>query len=50
MPKKSESKLMRKARDMGLRGESRNAYVYGSLRSTGWKPAKGRVSRGRRSR
>jgi len=40
MPKKLERALMRKARQMGLIGKRRNAYVYGTLRKTGWKPKK----------
>lgn len=38
MPKKLESQLKRRASKMGL-GEKRSAaYVYGTLRKTGWKP------------
>ena len=38
MPKKLERKLKRKARKMDLRKKSADAYVYGALRKTGWKP------------
>lgn len=40
MPKKLEKKLRREANKKGLKGERANAYVYGSLRKTGWKPKK----------
>lgn len=38
MPKKLEEKLKRQAKKLGLKGERVNAYVYGTLRKTGWKP------------
>jgi hypothetical protein len=38
MPKKLEKKLKRKASKMGLSEERADAYVYGTLRKTGWKP------------
>jgi hypothetical protein len=38
MPKKLESKLKREASKKGLKGERNDAYVYGTLRKTGWKP------------
>jgi hypothetical protein len=38
MPKKLESKLKREAPKKGLKGERKDAYVYGTLRKTGWKP------------
>ena len=40
MPKKLEKKLRKEANKKGLKGERANAYVYGSLRKTGWKPKK----------
>ena len=40
MPKKLERKLRRQARKKGLTGERADAYVYGTLRKTGWKPKK----------
>ena len=40
MPKKLEQKLKRQAGKKGLKGERKNAYVYGTLRKTGWTPAK----------
>lgn len=36
MPKKMEEALKREAAKRGLTGERRNAYVYGTLRKTGW--------------
>ena len=38
MPKKLEEALMRAARKKGLKGERFNAFVYGTMRKTGWKP------------
>ena len=40
MPKKMEEKLKRQARKKGLKGEAFDAYVYGTMRDTGWKPKK----------
>jgi hypothetical protein len=40
MPKELEEKLERKARAKGLKGKRKNAFVYGTLRKTGWKPRK----------
>jgi hypothetical protein len=31
MPKKLEKSLMSRAKEMGLKGERRDAYVYGTL-------------------
>lgn len=39
MPKKLETQLKRQATKKGLRGERKDAYVYGALRKTGWKPS-----------
>jgi hypothetical protein len=38
MPKELEDKLKRQARRKGMKGERADAYVYGTLRKTGWKP------------
>lgn len=38
MPKELEEKLAREASQKGLSGERKNAYIYGTLRKTGWKP------------
>lgn len=40
MPKKLEKKLSKEAIKKGLTGKRRNAYIYGTLRRTGWKPKK----------
>lgn len=40
MPKKMEKKLKAKAKKKGLTGTKANAYVYGTMRKTGWKPSK----------
>ena len=42
MPKKLEAKLKREAASKGLKGERKDAYVYGSLRRMGWKPKRER--------
>jgi len=38
MPKKLHDALAREARQKGLKGERRDAYIYGGMRETGWKP------------
>jgi len=38
MPKAMERALRKKAVKMGLMGERKNAYIYGTMRKTGWKP------------
>jgi hypothetical protein len=38
MPKEMEDALKRKAKKKGLKGKRANAYVYGTMRKTGWKP------------
>jgi hypothetical protein len=40
MPKKMEKALEKEANKKGLKGKRKNAYVYGTLRKTGWKPKK----------
>ena len=42
MPKKLEKKLIRQAKKLDLTGERKKAYVYGTLRKTGWKPKRER--------
>jgi len=44
MPKALERKLRQEAREKGLTGERADAYVYGGLRNTGWRP-RGRATR-----
>lgn len=38
MPKAMERKLIRKGLESGLSGKRLDAYVYGTLRKTGWTP------------
>lgn len=38
MPKKLERKLKQQAARKGLKGERKAAYMYGTMRETGWKP------------
>lgn len=38
MPKKLEQQLKKQASAQGLKGKQADAYVYGGLRKTGWKP------------
>lgn len=38
MPKKMEKELVKEAKKKGLTGERKDAYVYGTMRKTGWKP------------
>lgn len=40
MPKKLHDKLMREGTDKGLKGARLMAYIYGTMRKTGWKPKK----------
>ena len=39
MPKELEEKLRREAAAKGLKGERKAAYVYGTMRKTGWTPS-----------
>ena len=41
-PAKLEKRLRAKARKKHLKGERFDAYVYGSMRKTGWKPSRER--------
>lgn len=40
MPEKLERELEDQAEAKGLKGKRKNAYVYGTLRKTGWKPGR----------
>jgi len=40
MPKAMERKLKATAKKKGLKGARAAAYVYGTMRKTGWKPKK----------
>lgn len=39
MPKELEMKLKQQAHRKGFKGKKANAYVYGTLRKTGWVPS-----------
>ena len=39
MPVELERKARARARKLGLKGKRFDAYVYGTLRKTGWKPS-----------
>ena len=38
MPKAMEQKLKTQAKNKGMGKERTNAFVYGTMRKTGWKP------------
>lgn len=38
MPKELEQKLKKEAAQKGLKGDRADAYVYGTMRKTGWEP------------
>ena len=38
MPKEMERKLLIQAIKKHLKGKRKNAYIYGTMRATGWKP------------
>lgn len=40
MPKAMERKLKAEAARRGLKGERKDAFVYGTMRKTGWKPSR----------
>lgn len=40
MPKAMERALKRRAKKMGLSKKRTGAYIYGTMRKTGWKPKK----------
>lgn len=40
MPKKMEMALKKEAKKKGLKGKRADAYVYGTMRKTGWTPKK----------
>jgi len=44
MPKELERKLERQAARRHLIGKKKDAYIYGTLRKTGWKPSGERKS------
>lgn len=44
MPKEMERKLKATARKRGYSKERANAYVYGTMRKTGWAPKHGNMN------
>ena len=38
MPKAMEQKLKTQAKNKGMSKERTNAFIYGTMRKTGWKP------------
>lgn len=40
MPRELEEKLKKRAKKKGLSKKRQGAYVYGTLRKTGWTPKK----------
>lgn len=38
MPEEMEHNLQKRAKALGLKGKKRDAYIYGTMRKTGWKP------------
>lgn len=42
MSKALELQLTKQARKRGLKGKSKNAYIFGTMRKTGWKPKRER--------
>lgn len=38
MPKALENRLEREADTKGLTGKRKDAYIYGTMRKTGWRP------------
>lgn len=40
MPEAMERELKKQADKKGLTGKRKNAYIYGTLRKTGWKPSR----------
>jgi hypothetical protein len=47
MPKKLEAALKREAKAKGLGKKRAGAYVYGTLRKTGWKPKQQKARKGK---
>ena len=45
MPKELEQSLKRTAKKKGFTGERANAYIYGTLRKTGWVPSHQKLKR-----
>lgn len=43
-----EKQLKKQATKKGLTGERKNAYVYGTMRKTGWKPSTQKKGKGKK--
>ena len=50
MPEELERELRRQARKKGLKGERADAYVYGTMRKTGWTPSKRKRGKKKRTK
>ena len=48
MPKALHDKLARQASKKGLTGARKDAYVYGTMRQTGWEPEREKKSKSKR--
>ena len=46
MPKELENKLKQQVSNKNWSEEKKNAYIYGTLRKTGWKPKTQKAFRG----
>ena len=44
MPEKLERELKAEAKKKGFSGKRKNAYIYGTMRKTGWVPSTQRKS------
>lgn len=42
MPKKMERELKKEAQKRGMSGKRADAFVYGTMRKSGWKPKRER--------
>ena len=50
MPKKMEEELRKEAKKKGFTGSKADAYVYGTMRKTGWKPSTQKKSTSKRKK
>lgn len=48
MPKLMEAALKREAKKKGLSGDRANAYIYGTMRKTGWVPSTQKKKKGKK--
>ena len=46
MPKELENRLKQQVSNKNWSEEKKNAYIYGTLRKTGWKPSTQKAFRG----